>query len=649
MHMKIAASAKKSVIDKLVELIERGKRAYYAGKVARVTSADIPQPLTLTLFPGPMTDAVFDQIEDLLRELDPKNPILNSVGSEEAINKKLRVKLPLPMGSLRKGKPDDGTMQKWLDTHPGPYTVSFKLDGVSLLLMYKKGQPVKLYTRGKNGVGGDISFMASALKIPQQLNVDIAVRAEMLMPLAKFKAMYERAVGSTDKAKFSNPRNMIAGITNRNDLHPALRDIDVVCYDVLSPRMVHSEALSKIKALGLRPVVYKKYANLTVSTLKKLLVDAKAKSLHELDGLVVTQDKKTPLAADYPTYAVAFKDAEVHEVGRVKVIRVEWNRTRTGLYFPRIQYEPVKLSGVICTNASGKSAEFIVANGIGPGAIIEVIRSGDVIPDFVRTVKRVKPQLPDEAFVWKGANVYADKSAAPTEHDNRQRGLAIQHFFASIGVEKFKLATIEKFMDAGYDTVRKIIQAPASKFVAVPGCSPKVLQAVMDQMDAALDGIDLPVLMGASGMFGAGFGERNCRAITEVYPNILSMAGDKDLVAKIAAVPGMGGVRATQFASNLKRFAAWLKATPQIHAVVKRQKRVTSGKLMGHVVVFTKVRDAGLESAIKAQGGTIGGSVTGKTTEVIAPAGEQSVKLDAARAKGIPVMTIDQFRKKFGL
>lgn len=649
MNMKIAASAKKAVADKLAALMERGKRAYYAGKVAVVKPEDIPKPLALTLFPGRMTDAVYDSIEDLLREIDPKHPMLKKVGSVEAIHKKLRVKLPFPMGSLRKGKPDDGTMQKWLDEHAGPYTVSFKLDGVSLEMVYRKGQPVKLYTRGKNNIGGDISFMASAFKIPQTLNVDIAIRAEMLMPVAKFKAMYERAVGSDDKTKFANPRNMVAGITNRNDLHPALAHIDVVCYDILSPRMPHSQALAKLKSLGFRVVVWKKFANLTVQTLKRLLAEAKSKSPHELDGLVVTQDKKSTLATDYPDYAVAFKDAEAHEVGRVKVIRVEWNRTRTGLYFPRIQYEPVKLAGVTCTNASGKSAEFIVENGIGPGAIIEVVRAGDVIPDFVRTVKRVKPQLPDAPFEWKGANVYADKTANHVAHDARQKALAIQHFFASIGVERFKLATIEKFIDAGIDTVRKIVQVKEDKFLSVPGTSPKVMQGVLEQMDAAIDGIDLPVLMGASGMFGSGFGEKNCRTIVEAYPNILSMASAPDLVNRIAAIPGMGDIRAKQFAANLKRFAAWLKATPQIRAVVKKQKRVTKGALVGHVVVFTKIRDKDLEEAIKAQGGVIGGSVTGKTTEVIAPAGESSTKLDAARAKGIAIMTIDSFKRKFGL
>ena len=647
--MKATVNTKAESIRMLVALIKKGKDAYYAGKVAKIARDEIPRSFAQRIQPGFMTDAVYDTVEDCLAEIDPSNKILSQVGSGVATNKKLRVKLPYPMASLRKGKPD-GSMQKWLDAHPGPYNASFKLDGVSILARYRKNQPVQLYTRGKNNVGGDISFMASQFRIPQKLPYDLVVRGEALIPLAKFKQMYERKVGVEDKTKFSNPRNMVAGITNRNDHHEALKHIDIVMYDMYSPRMAPSKALAKLKSLGFHVVTNKTLANLSVPQLQSMLVTARRNSKYELDGLVVAQDKRSELATDYPDYAIAFKDEGQQQTADVKVVSVTWQMGRHR-FSPVINIEPVKLSGVIIKNVSGGSAEYINENNIGPGAVITIIRSGDVIPKVIGVVRKAKhPQMPAVPFVWKGAHVYPApaKKTANQPRSTEQKVRTIEHFFSSLGVERFKGATIARFVDAGYDTVRKIVAMPGRIFVTL-GTSPKVMQEVMDQMDAKIDNVPLPNLMAASGIFGEGFGVRLATELVRNIPNIMDLADHPDLSAKIATVEGFGATRAKQVAAKIKRFADWIYNTPQITWVVPKPKRVVrGGKLVGQAVGFTGVRSKELEAAIEAAGGKVTNGVTRETTILIAkdPA-ENSLKIQAARSKGLPILTPSQFEAKY--
>lgn len=648
--MNNTVSTKKETIATLVMLIKRGKDAYYAGKVAKITRPEIPAAFAGRIQPGPMTDAVYDTLEDCLASIDPKNPILSQVGSEEAINKKLRVKLPFQMASLRKGKPD-GSMQKWLDSHEGPYNVSFKYDGVSILAVYTKNQPVKLYTRGKNGVGGDISFLREHFRIPQKLPYDLVVRGEALIQVAKFQSLYQREIGSDDKTKFSNPRNMVAGITNRNDAHAALAHVDIVMYDVYQPRVAPTKAFAKLKQLGFHVATNKSLKNLSVPQLQSMFMAAKRTSKYELDGLVVVQDKRNPIAHDYPDFAVAFKDEGQQAQADVKVLSVEWQMGRHR-FSPVINIEPTRLSGVIIKNVSGGSAEYIFENGIGPGAVITIIRSGDVIPKVIGVVRKArKAQMPDVPFVWKGAHVYPAQtpSKGRLAANDEQKIRVIEHFFSSLGVERFKGATIQKFVAAGYDTVRKIVAMPARIFLTL-GTSPKVMQEVMDQMDAKIDGVPLPRLMAASGIFGEGFGVRLAEDLVGAIPHVMDITDNAALVEAISEVPGFGPTRAKQAAMRMRRFAEWVEGTPQIIYTMPKPKRVVkNGKLSHQFIGFTGVRPtADQKTAIENAGGTITDGVTRATTILVArDPGEETIKLKTAKDRGLPILTMAQFERKY--
>lgn len=619
--MKIIASV--TPVKALEKLILKAKDAYYnTGKFYTAMPKDLIA-LPIKIKAGPITDAIFDKLEDTLRELYPDSPILQQIGAPIA-QKKLMTQLPIPMPSLNKKKP--GTAQAWLDTHKGPYCESIKIDGSSLELVYKPNKPVRVYTRGDGHEGGDISFLAPYLKIPQVLPGSCIYRAEAVMKEAAFTTFW--------KTTYRNARNMVSGILNKIEPHPGLQHVSVIVLYQMYPAIAQSVGLKKAKSLGFTTVPYRVEDAMDEETLIEDLRVNKTAHAFRADGIVIRQDRALPPSRDNPDYAIAFKSNDADQAQEARVVSVSWNITRTGIIYPTINIEPTEFDGVTVKKASGKSAKFIVDKGIGPGALITLARSGDVIPDVRDILKKVKPQLPNVPFLWDGANLIVNKHGS-----DEIQALQIVHFFTTIGIDRFRLATVEKFVDAGYDSVIKILRMKRPAFISIPGGS-KVLTQVWDQLQERIQDIPLPVLADASGIFGRGFGERRLGAIIKAIPNILEYAADpRKAFDNVVRLNGFDQTTATQFAEGLPKFAAWLKQARIQYTVPKAIK----GSLTGQAILFTGFRNSMLEAKIKELGGEIAGSV-GKATILLTSDMEgSSLKMAAARAKGIKIMTPDTF------
>lgn len=585
-----------------------------------------------------MTDAEWDSLYDKLRELDPHNSFFEKVG---APIKKMKVKLPFMMPSLNKVKPHTGTVPQWIAKHSGPWMVSEKADGVSILLV--KEERTQAFTRGDGMYGGDISFMVPHFRMPKMKEGE-AFRGEIIMSQERFRSKWAQ--------EFKNARNMAAGITNRSDVHKAIRDMDILIYEVLNPRGVPSQQLAKLKARGFKVVPFKVYDEIDETKLEELLAVRRAKSPYELDGLVITQDRKNPLAKTNPDWSVAFKSDALDEARISEVVEVQWNPTRTGYLFPRLVIKPVNIRGVTVKHVSGKSAAFIRDNKIGPGAHIKVRRSGDVIPD-IRPQDVVRPAnrgaMPSGSdWEWIGENIRM--SGTKAEKLSTVKAKNIQFFFASIGVERFKEATIQKFIDQGIDSVSKILKLPRTQFINIPGGS-IILKDVYDQIQDAINDIELPTLMAASQVFGRSFGERRAAAILKAYPNVLDYAGKPTsfVTNLVADIPGFNTITAEQFATNLPVFVKWLRFVPSIRWTLPKKAKVKSDKLAGQSVLFTGFRDSDLESLIQENGGNVASSIGNATILLAKDPGGSSAKLMAARERGVKIMTADEFKRRYKL
>ena len=584
-----------------------------------------------------ITDAVFDSWVDKLRELSPESPTLKLIGSPTP-SVKVKVKLPFHMGSQDKLKPD--TANPWLLANKGPYVVSDKEDGTSIGIVYSKNT-IKAYTRGDGTYGQDISFLVKHLRLPEIEDAELKIRGEMIISKAKFSKYW--------KESFENSRNMVSGITNRKSYHEGFKDIDVIIYEVLEPRMQPSQAFKMLKGLGFKVVPYETFQTLTAESLSELLQERKENSKYEIDGLVVTVDKKNPITVEgNPKYSRAFKEMDLNSFVQTTVIRVEWNVSKDGRIKPRVEVNPVRVSGVTVSFATGDNAKNIIDSGIGPGAIVTISRRGEVIPKIENVIKKAKPQLPDmdaSEYAWDATkvNFVIQNKSANKEYAVKR----LIHFFKVLGVENFSDGLIERFAENGLDTVKRIIRATSDDFKGIPGIQDKSASKIYSNIQSKLKNVPLAKLMTASGAF-RNMAEKRIQSVLDVMPEILSnyTSTTKNALASmiISRVPGFSEVLAEDFVAGLYEFSAWYVKHNEITYINPVKTTPKAGGLSGTQVVFTGFRDHEAEEKITRLGGTIGSSVSRNTSLlVVKDKSSASGKTQKADSLGVKIMDRSEF------
>ena len=281
-----------------------------------------------------LTDNEYDILKEFIERKFPRNTIINTIGAP--ISGRNKVKLPYEMWSMDKIKPDSNALAQWKSKYPGPYTLSCKLDGVSGL--YTKD---KLYTRGNGLIGQDISHLISSLHLPS-LHVPSthAVRGEFIIPKRVFQEKYAD--------KFANPRNMVAGIINKQSPDDRIQDVKFVTYEIIEPQLNPSKQLQTLQELGFDTVMYRieNAATLTNELLSGILLDWRKNYEYEIDGIIVTDDHIHPRVSSNPEHAFAFKMQISDQMAEAKVVDVLWEASKNGYLKPRVRIEPINLGGV---------------------------------------------------------------------------------------------------------------------------------------------------------------------------------------------------------------------------------------------------------------------------------------------------------------
>ena len=411
-----------------------------------------------------------------------------------------------------------------------------------------------------------------------------------------------------------------------------------------------SRQIARLKELGFETVAGRSYDTLDAAELSETLKRRLAKSKYAIDGLVIKQDKRYKLeTSGNPSYAVAFKqNAEDAEV-EATVVRVEWNPSRTGQIKPTIIVKPVQVGGAIVARATGHNAKFIKDNKIAQGAIIGLVRSGEVIPYVTRVIQPAAQwQEPDFPYTWDTTrtNVLLLKGA-----DDTVKVKQLVHLFNGLGIEGLKEATIKKLIDSGLTDEFQILQAPVSKLKAIGEANAQKLHKNIQQ--ALSKKFTRAELAAYSGKFDAGLGLLKFRALEKAYPAWYPNFRFDPATAeeKAANVSGFSKASAAKIAKGIQDFGKWLLAMEnagiQLNlkpAAQDEQEATPTGELSGTSFLFTGIRDReGMEKA-KQLGAQEAGSIKDATVLVAKDAEGNSAKLQAARKKGIRVITIKQFR-----
>jgi NAD-dependent DNA ligase len=309
----------------------------------------------------------------------------------------------------------------------------------------------------------------------------------------------------------------------------------------------------------------------------------------------------------------------------------------------------VRLGGVTVIRVTAYNARYVKENKLGPGAIIEVIRSGDVIPKVERVITPAKKaKMPNVPWNWNEAGV----EAVITEDGHaEQETKRITSFFINIGVDGIGLGNIVKMYDAGYNTIDKILRMKVADYLKIPGFQQRTAEKFYSNIKDACKDAWLPSVADGSGLFGNNFGTKRLEAIYEAYPdfNYLSTLNPKLLQTKIESIRGFSSTMASQFVQGIKPFMDWVKKQP-ITFAEQEEVELLSNKLQGQRICMTGFRDADLVLEIEANGGENVTSVNAKTTILLVKdVNTTSSKADAARKLNIKVMEVPQFMRTFKL
>ena len=587
-----------------------------------------------------MTDNQYDILEDYISDKYPKNEIIHKIGAPVERNK---VTLPYQMGSMDKIKPDTSALANWMAKYRGPYVLSCKLDGVSGLYTTEGSAP-KLYTRGDGKVGQDVSHLIPHLRLPKTKG--IAIRGEFIIPKAVFDSKY--------KNKFANPRNMVAGIINHKSINEAIKDLQFVAYEVIVPVKKPSEQMEFLTTLEVEVVLWKTESAITNELLSETLVDWRKNYIYEIDGVIVTNDAKYTRKDGNPDHAFAFKMVLSDQVAEAKVVDVIWSPSKDGYLKPRVQIEPINLGGVRIEFATGFNGSFINDNKVGVGAVIELIRSGDVIPHIRKvTVPAEEAKMPSVPFKWNDTHV--DVMLEDLDSNETVKEKNITGFFRGIGVEGLSSGNVARIIQAGYDTVPEIIKMDVNDLLQVEGFKDKTANKLYNGIKEKIDAASLITLMSASNVFGRGFSGKKTELIIEAYPDVLtSKESNAQKVAKISAIKGMAEKTSESFVERIPDFINFIKEaglSKKLAQEVTEKKQVDeSHPLFGKTIVMTGFRDTQIQEDIKNVGAKLGSSVSKNTFIVLVKdtlAVEDTGKAADARKLGVTLMTPEEFVKKY--
>lgn len=602
-----------------------------------------------------ITDALYDILIEYVSEKYPDNSVIKEGHTKCHITvEKSKVKLPYGLWSMDKIKPDIGSVSKWEKKYPGPYVISCKLDGISALYVSgtKTGE-AKLYTRGNGTYGQDITHLIPSIiwknKGMKDFEIEFAIRGEIIIKKSVFDKKYAD--------KFANPRNFVAGLVNKKTINDdILSDLDFVPYEVIKPILKSSDQMKFIKNEWVSsPVKYSIVSEISNEILSDKLLLWREGYPYEIDGIIVVNDKIYPRPEKNPEYAFAFKMVVSEQVAESTVVDVIWTPSKDGYLKPRIRIKPVVLGGAKIEYATGKNAKFIKDHKLGIGAIVKIVRSGDVIPDIKKgdvIVPAEKAKMPDVPFEWNETGV--DIMLIDKDDNSVVREKNIAGFFKGLDVTGLGPGNVKKIIEAGYDSVPAIIAMKYDDFLKVDGFKDKLATKILNEIKDKVDKAGLVKLMAASNIFGRGFGERRSGAILKIYPDILvSDLDNKEKIKIVVKIDGFASKTAEKFVEKIPEFVTFMNDAGLEHILYSVKPHNEATDIGGHLlqgkkIVMTGFRDKELMELIKAVGGDNSSAVTKNTFVVIVKDKDDDTgKAGQARKLNIPLMLVEEFILKY--
>jgi NAD-dependent DNA ligase len=540
-----------------------------------------------------------------------------------------QVVLPAPMPSLDKIKPGEKKLAAFLSAPSvGGFVVSEKLDGVSALWCRVGSADPRLFQRGDQQVGVEVTAYAPYIQALADLPVSAAVRGEIVL------ARSEGVRGPAD-------RNIVNGVLHRSDPAVAMGDVPgnlvFVGYEVISPRMARSVQMKWMKERGFE-VAWNRAVPAGMMN-EKLLMDLlqkrRAESEYATDGIVVGRaGVPAAVTADMkcPVDCVAFKMPLEDQMAETTIVAVEWNKSRQGYFVPRVAIDPVEISGVTISWVTGHNAQWSIERGLGEGARVIIRRSGDVIPiiDSVLEPAAVTSE-PAEAWHYVGVHAVPDEAAEAGETDPKHW----DHMMTQLGVKQFGPARLAAMKEAGVEDFAHMLEQDDEFWAAAlgKGIGPKLHAVVQLAVDMANRRQKLACYPWPAGM---AIGTRRIVA-AEDFLESGATTGKPDGFAVESWTEYMALLPAAE-AWCEEQFGSIQSLEEQPAAAAPAPKKKAASAAAKGVICMTGFRDAELQAKLEASGYAVA-NYSGKTTILLVKSHDESNnKVKEAQEKGLRIV-----------
>lgn len=554
------------------------------------------------------------------------------------------------------------------------YVVEHKIDGLKLVLTYKKGRLIQAATRGDGVVGEDVTHTARTIKdVPLQLTepVDLVCVGEVWLSAREFARINEgrAAVG---EPLFANPRNAAAGsLRQLNAAVAAERKLSLFVYDIdafnangmaLSVPETQAEELKLLNTLGFS--VNTNYVHCTSLAAIEAYYEAWKEQRHDLpygvDGIVikvdsVRQQHALGYTAKSPRFGVAYKFPAEQATTVVEAIELQVGRT--GVVTPVAHLRPVLIAGSTVSRATLHNEDQIKRLDVRVGDTIILQKAGDVIPEILSVIKELRPSKTQpyrfpkvvEGCGGDGAVERIPGEAAyrcvvlDSEHLHQQR---LYHFVSkgALNIDGVGPRIIDLLLEHGLITsAADLFTLAVGDLLGLPGFKEKAAHNVITAITNAKT---QPLQRFLVALSIDQVGEETARVLAEHFGTIEALKAADE--TSIAAVYGVGEVVAAALFSwfRIPHNQVLLKAL-LTHITIETTKAVEQGRLVGKTVVFTGTlptlgRDAAKDLARK-HGAKVASSVSKKTDYVIV--GEEAgTKAVEAAQLGVPQLSEAEFR-----
>lgn len=439
---------KKQEMLQLVEKLNEAAKAYYATDKEVMTNLEY--------------DTLYERLELLEKELGTilSNSPTQRVGYE-VLSELPKIAHTSPMLSLDKTK-DPQALRSWLNLHAG--VLSWKLDGLTIVLTYRDGQLVQAVTRG-NGEEGEVItnnarvFDNIPLKIAYQ--DELVIRGEAIITYRDFEKI--NAQIEHESEKYKNPRNLCSGsVRQLNNQITQQRHVRFVAFSLVEANQTFNnsrmEQFNWLESLGFEVVAHQLVTPDTIVETIEAFEGKIVDNPYPSDGLVLTFEdiaygNSLGRTAKFPRDSIAFKWQDETKETRIK--EIEWSASRTGLINPVAIFEPVALEGTTVSRASLHNVSIVENLGIGIGDRVMVYKANMIIPQIAENLtKKNNIEIPKQCFVCGGETeirVLKDGKALYCTNPNcqAQQVRSLSHFVSrdAMNIEGLSEETLRKFVE----------------------------------------------------------------------------------------------------------------------------------------------------------------------------------------------------------